>query len=255
MPMLAVRRRLSRSACSETPNGRLHEAAREDEDEREDDERIRVRGPPREVEREARERRPGDRERPHRDALQAVGAAGEPVELVGELVEDRGDAERHHQPRQVAAAQDEGARREAEQRARRDRDDEADERVGHHVLREQRRGVGAEAEERGVAERDDAGVAEDEVERDREQGDDRDLVEQQRLAGQQQPRQRQRGEERDLPPAPARCTCERERCRRRRPRARRRDGCCGGVGGRTHRAATRPNSPCGRQSRIAIITV
>src|SRR5204862_1200181 len=105
-------------------------------------------------------------------------------------------AERHHRQRQVAAAQDEDARDEAEQRARRDRDDQADDRIGHHVLREQRRRVRAEAEEGGVAERDDAGIAEDEIERDREQGDDRDLVEKQRLRRQQQPREWQRREQR-----------------------------------------------------------
>ena len=77
---------------------------------------------------------------------------------------------------------------------------------------EQRRGVGAEAEEGGVAERDDAGVAEDQVERHGEQGDDGDLVEQQRVPRQQQPRERQRRQQRELPPAPAR-----RRAARRRP--------------------------------------
>ena len=107
----------------------------------------------------------------------------------------------------------------AEQRAARDRDGQADQRIGHHVLGEQRRGVRAEAEERGVAERDDAGVAEDQVERDREQREDRDLVEQQRMRRQQQPRQRQRREQRQLPPAPARRAAQ--RARRGRERARR----------------------------------
>ena len=214
--MLAARSRLSRSACSETPNGEWTSAARDEEDEREHDQRVGVGGSPGEIEVEALQRRERDRERAHDDALQAVGAAGQPVELVGELVEDRGDAERHHQPRQVAAAQDEDARRQAEQRARGDRDDEADDRIGHHVLGEQRRRVRAEAEERGVAERDDAGVAEDEVERDREQGDDRDLVEEQRLRRQQQPRERQRREQRELPPAPARVAAQRARRRRER---------------------------------------
>ena len=151
-----VAQRLQRDA-----ERRVDEAARDEEDEREHDQRVGVGGSPGEIEVEAFQRREGHRDRAHDDALQAVGAAGQPVELVGELVEDRGDAERHHQPRQVAAAQDEDARHQAEERARGDRDDQADDRIGHHVLREQRRRVRAEAEERGVAERDDAGVAED----------------------------------------------------------------------------------------------
>ena len=43
-----------------------------------------------------------------------------------------------------------------------------------------------------MPERDDAGVAQDQVERDREQRQDRDLVEEQRVPRQHQPRQRQR---------------------------------------------------------------
>ena len=243
-----VAQRLQRDA-----ERRVDEAARDEQNEREHDERVGVGGSPGEIEVEALQRRERDRDRAHDDALQAVGAAGQPVELVGELVEDRGDAERHHQPRQVAAAQDEDARRQAEERARGDRDDQADDRIGHHVLREQRRRVRAEAEERGVAERDDAGVAEDEVERDREQGDDRDLVEEQRLRRQQQPRERQRREQRELPPAPARVAAQRarRRCERRAGRRRRRSR----RGRVAHRALARANRPCGRQSRIATISV
>ena len=50
------------------------------------------------------------------DALQPVGAAGEPGRLVGDLAEHESDAERDHQPGQVGAAQDEEARGEAEKR-------------------------------------------------------------------------------------------------------------------------------------------
>ena len=77
--------------------------------------------------------------------------------------------------------------RQAEQRARADGDEQADDRVGHNVLGEQRRRIRAEAEERCVAERDDAGVAEDQVERDGEEGHDGDVVEEQRLPRQEQP--------------------------------------------------------------------
>ena len=159
--MLAARRRLSRSACSETPNGEWTSRRATKQDDDQDDQRVGVGDPAGEIELEACKRGEGHRQRADDDARQAVGAAGQPVELVGELVQDRGDAERHHQPGQVGAAQDQHARRQAEQRARGDGDDQADDRIGQDVLGEQRRRVRAEAEERRVAERDDAGVAQD----------------------------------------------------------------------------------------------
>ena len=152
--------------------------------------------PAAEVEREGAERRA---DRPHDDALQAVGAAGQPVELVGELVQDQGDAERDHQAGQVGAAQDEKAGQEAEQRRRADRGGHAEPGIGRQQLGAQGRAVRAEAEERGVAERHDAGVAEDQVEREREQREDRDLVEDEGLPRKEQPGRRQRREGRELP--------------------------------------------------------
>ena len=84
-------------------------------------------------------------QRTHDHALQSVRAAGDAVEAVGELVEDRRDAERHHQARQVGAAQHERAGDEAQHAGRERPDDEPDQRVGHHVLGEQRRRVAAGA--------------------------------------------------------------------------------------------------------------
>ena len=217
----------------------MHEASSDVQRERKHHQRVAVRGAPGEVEIEAAERR---HQRAHDDALQPVGTAGDVVELVGQLVEDGGDAERHHQPRQVGAAQDEQAGDGAEHGAGTNGYGEADERIGHGVLGEQRRRVGAEAEERGVAKRDDAGIAEDEVERDREQGDDGDLVEQQRTARQQQPRQRQCREQRQLPPAPARLGSQCQRGGRR---------CASGSV--AHRPLAFANKPCGRSVRMAII--
>jgi hypothetical protein len=46
-------------------------------------------------------------DRGHHDALQAIGAAGERAQGVGQLVQDQGHAERDHQAREVAAAQHE----------------------------------------------------------------------------------------------------------------------------------------------------
>ena len=93
------------------------------------------------------------------------------------LEQDQRDAERHHQPRQVGAAQHQQAGERspaAPQPATATR--EAEQRIGVDVLGEQAGGIGAEAEERRVAERDDAGIAQDQVEREREQREDGDLV-------------------------------------------------------------------------------
>ncbi len=133
---------------------------------------------------------------------------------------------------------------EAEQRrARRPPTARPSQRVGHHVLGEQRRGVGADAEEGRMAERDDAGVAEDQVEREREQRQDRDLVEQQRLAAAAAAR----------PTAAAASVASsqpRQRaCARQRPR-----GWPVAALDRAVIAGARANRPCGRTSRIAIIT-
>ena len=102
---------------------------------------------------------------------------------VGELEQDQPDPERDHEPRQVEAAQDVAtlvhepstvavtiATARPTSGSRMD------------VLGEQRRRIGAHAEERGVTERDDAGVAQHQIEREREQRHDGDLVEQRRSA-------------------------------------------------------------------------
>ena len=76
---------------------------------------------------------------------------------------------------------------EADQR-RGDRagDDEPRERLAPAVHREEPRRVRADAEERGVAERDDAGVAEDQVEREREERRDQDLAAEHAIAGEKE---------------------------------------------------------------------
>ena len=114
-------------------------------------------------------------------ALQAVDAAGVLGELVRGLEQHQRHAHRHHQAREVRAAQHEEARHVARERGDGDRHGEPQQRVAEAVLGEQPRGVRADAEERRVAERDDAGVAQDEVEREREQRQDRDLVDQRRV--------------------------------------------------------------------------
>ena len=82
------------------------------------------------------------------------------------------DAERHHQPRQIDAADHQKARDEAEHRRGEPRHDQREHRLGDDAMHgQQARAIGADAEERGVAERDDAGIAEDQIEREREQAE------------------------------------------------------------------------------------
>ena len=126
---------------------------------------------PAEVELEAPE------QRPHDHALQAVGAAGEPVEacwpaLAGSSATPSVTISRVRSvPRRTSALVTRPSTPAASVPTA-----SPTQRVGHHVLGEQRRGVGADAEERRVAERHDAGVTQDQIERHREQREDRDLV-------------------------------------------------------------------------------
>src|SRR6185503_3621986 len=71
------------------------------------------------------------------------------------------------------------------------------------VLGEEPGAVRAEAEERGVAERYDPGVAEDQVERQREQRRDRDLAREREIARRDGERQQRAKPEGDLERVPA----------------------------------------------------
>ena len=128
--------------------------------------------------------------RAHHHALQAIGAAGEPVELVCQFIEDQRHAERHHQPCQVAAAQNGEAADKTERGGEHGGEYQPERRVRHDMFGKQRCGVGPKPEKRRVAERDDAGVSQHQIERHREQRDDRNLVHHQGMAR----RQHRRGE-------------------------------------------------------------
>ena len=181
------------------------------------------------------------------DALEAVGAAGDIRVAVGDLAQDQRDAERHHQTRQIGAAQHQKAGGEAEHRGGEAGGDERDHRfVDEAVFGDEAGEIGADAEERRVPERDDAGIAENEIEREREQSEDRGLGQDEMLGG-EQPDARQRDEpERDL--------------ERRPPRAVGEEG-GDGIGQRVHRShrahrdTPRANRPCGRQIKTTIMMV
>ena len=113
------------------------------------------------------------------------------------------DAERDHEARQIGAAQDEETGGEAEEPRDEGRGDEAEQRIGRDLQCEQPGRIGAGAEKGGVAERHDAGEAEDEIERQREQRENGDLVEQQRRPGQYEGRAECRDPEQDFGPSPA----------------------------------------------------
>ena len=179
--------------------GRTHQPAQRHEQQQRDRQRIPGRRAAIEIEGEA------TGQRAHRHALQAVGAAGHAGQGVGEFEQQRGGAQRHHQARQVAAAQHARAGEGAAAGRQRRRQRQAGQRVGRQVLGAQSRRVGADAEERRVAQRHDAGIPEDEIEREREQRDDGDLAHQRRLQGQHGGQRQGQGPGRDLPgPPPAR---------------------------------------------------
>ena len=208
----------------------MHEAPRQQEQQQQNRERVIGGGAAGQVECE------GAKHRAQVHPLQAIGAPGQPVQLVGKFQQDQCDTQRHHQARQVAAALDGQAADQPEHQRRGDRDRQADQRIGHHVLGEQGRRVGAQAEEGGVAERHDAGVSEHQVQRHREQRHDRDLVDQCGMAGQQHRRNQRDDPQHRLPRLPAAGPPQRLL------RVRHADF-----------PARRTNRPCGRQIRITII--
>ena len=183
-------------------------------------------GPAEEIEPE------GAEDRRHHHPREAVGAAREPGRLVGDLEDDRSNSEGEHEQREGARAQDHCARQRAEQSRRRARCGHLHERVGDAELgAEDAGGVRAEPEERAVPERDDAGVAEDQVERQREQDVDQDARAQREVLRQQVKRCQRRDPRQPFRPADARV-----------------DGVAAGM----HHARA-PNRPCGRHSRMAIV--
>ena len=89
----------------------------------------------------------------HGDALQAIGAAGEPAILVGEFAQHESDAERDHDARQVGAAQNQKARDEADRTRNETRDNQRQHRlIDDFMLGQKRSRVGADAKERSMAE-------------------------------------------------------------------------------------------------------
>ena len=216
----------------------MHDPPRQQKQQEQHDQRIEEAGLAEHVERKQAE------DRLHLDALQPVGAAGDVGKALRQRFQQQRDAERHHQPGQVDAADDEEAGEKAEHHRDETGHDQRDHRlVDDAVQRHQPRGIGADAEERGVAERDDAGIAEDQIERQREQRQPNDVGHDQIARGKQERAGRREDPERDLGRrASGRGPWHGMRRRKRGHRS-------------AHRAAVRPNRPFGRQIRITIMMV
>ena len=235
MPSAPARSRFSRIAASDSPNGDWREPAREREQHEQHGEAVErgvaLAG---EADREEAEHRP-DRE------VEPVGAAGQPAVAVGEFAEHQRHAHRHHQPREIGAAQQQ--RRGRRGRARRRRPRRRRGRASGSVIagvREDRRGVGADAEKRRLSERDDAGEAEDEIERQREQARDRISLISAARDGKARIAASDGEPERDLAPAPALAPAEMASIRRVE---------CG-----AHRPSPRRTGPAGAGSASTTMT-
>ena len=177
------------------------------------------------------------------DALQPVGTAGEIGIAVGHLAQHQRDAERDHESRQVGAAQHQKARDKAERGRNHAAEDQRDDRlVDDAVFGDEAGEISGKSEKRCLAQRDDAGITENEIERQREQRQDRRILHDQIFAGEQPDGGESENPERDLERRPAGAVLE----------------ISGDVVGerghhRLHRAVLRANKPCGRQSKTTIM--
>jgi hypothetical protein len=123
---------------------------------------------------------------------------------IGYFVQHQCHAQGHHEAREIAATQHEEAGEQPQQRGCRDGCDKAGQWIGGHELAEKPSGIGARPEEGGMAQRYDAGIAQDQIEREREQREDRHFVQQQVLARRQEECREGQHPEDDLGHAPTR---------------------------------------------------
>ena len=207
-PMAGIRLPPSRMPRRLKPNGELTTRRSTHEEHERHDQRVDVRRPAVETKGEQAEKLP------HRHAGEAVDATGDERRLVRGLEQHQSDAERHHQPCEILPPDDEEADGESRQRRHGRGGDEARQRLAPAVHGKQAGRIGAETEEGRVAQRDDAGVAEDEVERNREQSGDQDLAAEHQMTGQRKVRGDRDQPERELDRPPA---VVRERVRGVRP--------------------------------------
>ena len=235
----ADRRRAQRIAfdrAQRQAERRIDDAARDDKADEQHDQAIDITVMAVEIEAEQAE------DRRHGDALQPIGAAGDIGIAVGDFAQHQRDAEGHHEPGEVGAAQHQKAGDKAERGRNKSAEDQRDDRlVDDAVFGDQAGEISGDAEKRRLPQRQDPGITEDEVERQREQRQDRRVLHDQIFAGEQPDGGEGENPERDLQRRPAGALLE--------------------IGGdvvgerhhRAHRAALRANRPCGRHSNTTIM--
>ena len=191
----------------------MHDAPQGDEHDEQHGEAVAVGDASLEVELEHAEQLADDH------AGESVDAARDGRRLVRRLEEQHADAERDHDPREVAAADDEDARGEAGDGRDGCTREEPRQRFAPAVHREQPGRVRAESEEGRVAERHDPRVAEDEIERHREESGDEDLAAEHEVPGEREPRDEREAPEHEFRHAPAIVGQRRCRIHRRAPKS------------------------------------
>ena len=218
---------------------RMHDPPRQQEQQEQHGERVEEADLAEHVECEQAE------DRLHLDALQPVGTAGDVRKALRQRLQQQRDSQRHHQPGEIDAPDHQEAGEKAEHRGGKARDDQRQHRFADDAVQRQQPGrIGADPEERGMAERNDAGVAEDQIERQRKQRQPHDVGHDQIARGKQRSAQASARIQNAISlAAPARVL----------------SGMVSDVGWRGHhrrqRAAVRPNRPFGRQIRITIMMV
>ena len=143
-------------------------------------------------------------DRLHLDALQPVGAAGDVGKALRQRLQQQSDPKRHHQAGEVDTPDHQKTGEKADRGGDEAGNQQRNHRLGDDAVQgQQAGGISTDAEERGVAERYNSGVAENEIERQREQSQPHDIRHDQ-IAGGEQERTRQcENPERDLARAPA----------------------------------------------------
>ena len=158
--------------------GRMNHTTRQHKQQQQHRQRIPSSGLPHQIELKT------PQHRPEHHALQAIGATGQPVQLVGQLQQDQSHAQRHHQARQIAAAQNRHRAQRTQTRCRHGAHQQTHQGVRHHQLGKQRGSVCAKPQKGCMPQRHDAGITQHQIERHTEQGHDGNLVQDQGMLGQ-----------------------------------------------------------------------
>jgi hypothetical protein len=175
--MAMARNRLSRIAFSVAPKGEFTKRRQHKQRQQHGDRIAGCRAP-------AQVKLKAAQQRPHHHALQTVGTAGEPVQLVSQFHQNQSNAQGHHQAGQIGATQNSGTAQGAQNGGCQHAHQQTQQRIGHHQLGKQGRRIGTHAKKSGVPQRHDAGVAQNQIQRQRKQRHHGNLIDDQGMAGQ-----------------------------------------------------------------------